>query len=266
MVAQQNLTTCFIEEHVHGDGIVELRLNRPRALNAFSSEMYLQVAEKLNQYSSRSDIRIVLVTANGPTFCAGMDIREVSRAKDIREVTSAAHTFMNALMDCPHITIAAVFGHNVGIGVTMLLHFDLVLAHSASCFETPFPSTGIVPEFASSFLFPHMLGISLTYRLLLRGECVSAGEMQQTGVLQIVNSDVRKEALGHAKAWSQSMSEKQWIMVEASKELIRNPLRERARQVMQLEFEAIFHAQESGISSELVSEKVQKVFTRRAKL
>lgn len=266
MAPEQQLDHQLFEERVHDNRIVELRLNRPRALNAFNSTMYRQVGEKIKQYNSRSDIRIILLTGNGKTFCAGMDIREASKTKDIRTVISESQVFMNALMDCPHIVIAAVFGHIIGIGVTMLLHCDFVLAHPASCFETPFSSVGIVPEFASSYLFPHMLGASLASRFLLRGECISAKEMEHAGALQIVGSDVQKDALGHADAWSQGVSDQQWTMVEAAKELIRHSVRGKARQVMQHEFEAMFHAHDTGVLPDLIGEKVRQMSARRSRL
>lgn len=266
MGPEQNSGNRLFEEIVHDDGIVELRLNRPRVLNVLNTTMYQQIGEKIKQYSNRSDIRIILLTANGKTFCAGMDIVEVSKAEDVKAVISSTRIFMDALMECPHIIIAAVFGHVVGIGVTMLLHCDLVIAHPETCFETPFPSVGIVPEFASSYLIPRMLGASLATRLLLRCECVTAKEMERAGALQIVNSDVQKGALGHARTWSQSMSDDEWVMVEASKELIRHPIREKSRQMMQLEFDAIFRAHDSGVLPDLIKRKVRQLSARRAML
>lgn len=262
MVAQERL----IEKVNHGHGVLELRLNRARALNAFTANMYLRLADEINQLGSRTDVRIILLTGRGKTFCAGMDVREASEAEDIRQITSAARTFMQALMNSPHILIAAVFGHVVGIGVTMLLHCDLVIAHTTTSFETPFASVGIVPEYASSFLFPYFLGTSLTYRLLLRGESINAKEMKQAGVIQTVHTDVDAAALGHALSWSQSLNDEQWKLIEKSKFLIRKHIREASIKAINLEFHAIAEAHDSGLSRPLMVRKVNQLSSRRSKL
>lgn len=262
----QNFADNLIIENDLAEGVVELRLNRPKYRNAFNSAMYLAAANRLSKNSKSKQTRIILLTGEGASFCSGMDIREASDSKQAEVVLRAARVFMNALMNCPHIVIAAVFGNVTGIGVTLLLHCDFVFAHSASLFQTPFAAVGIVPEFGSSVLFPKFLGAALTSRLLLRGECVNALTLERAGCLQVVNSNVQHTAVQYALSWSRKTPHEQWRTIEMAKALVRDPLRQQVRDIMEFEFKSIDKLLEAGVLQHLMSSRVQEIKTRRAML
>lgn len=262
---QQKLESSIIEI-AHSSGVVELRLNRPDTLNAFSSGMYLQAAAALNKHSGDAQTRIIVLTAAGRSFCSGMDIREASKAQHLDKLLSSARVFMNALMNCSRPLIAAAFGNVTGIGVTMLLHCDVVFVDKATQFQTPFANIGIVPEFASSVLFPIFLGPSLSSRLLLCGETVDAEQMQRAGCLQLVESDVSSAAVNYAISWSRKFDLDQWEAVLEAKRLIRVPIRHKVTSAIDAEFQTINKLYHSGALKRLLVSKAKQLTSRKAML
>lgn len=250
-----------------GTGVIELRLNRPKHLNAFNSAMYLAAAAALNKHSTSKNTRMIVLTAKGDSFCSGMDIQEASDMNQCHIVIRAARVFMAALMNCPRIVIAAVFGNVTGIGVTLLFHCDVVFAHTSSVFETPFSAVGIIPEYGSSILFPKFLGASLTSRLLLRGERVTATVLERAGCLHIVQSQVHETAADYALSWSRDVeNDQQWSLIEIAKRIIRDPIRSQVRMALEIEFQAIDKLLQTGTVQRLMSARLQAMKKRRAML
>lgn len=251
-------------EKVHAHGVVELQLNRPEKLNCFSSPMYLRAASLLDKYSKDGESRIIVITAAGRNFCAGMDIGEASKSKNITSILNAAFTFMNALMNCRCIIVAAMFGSVTGIGVTMFLHCDIVFSHTSAKFQTAFPSVGMVPEFASSLLFPMFLGPVISSKLLLRGETVSADELEKQGCLQILHTDdICTAAIDYAITWSREQQDDQWKSVEEAKYLTRKPIREKASEAIEAEYKSIHKMNQSGILQRLITAKYNQISNNR---
>lgn len=265
--ARQDANKSLVVQTMHPHGVVELRLNRPGALNTFNTALYLATTAALENLTTCKKTRIIIFTAAGEkTFCAGMDLREASTSQYAQSMIAAARSFMNALIASPHILMAAVFGNVVGIGVTMLLHCDFVFAHPSSRFQTPFSSVGFVPEFASSVLFHSVMGPTITSRLLLRGETLSAYVLQRAGVLTVVSAhshDVHSAALHYAMSWSQQAGQEQWAVVQTAKALIRDPIRHHVRQALKVEFDVIAKLMHSGKAPRLMAEKLQQLHNNR---
>ena len=177
-------------EILHEYSVVELRLNRPSTLNAINPAMYNELARLLDEHSQGGEIRAIVLTASGPSFTAGLDIQ--AAREDLQVILRSARNFMHVLMRCRCIVIAGVYGLVTAIGVTLLLHCDIVFAHPDSTFTTQFYLLGIVPEFSSSALFPKLLGPALTSRLLFQGHSVPAHEFVQRGVLQFLDERQKK--------------------------------------------------------------------------
>lgn len=253
-------------ERTHGGGVVELQLNRPKYLNAFNSTLYLETAAAIKKHNNDAKTRIIVLTSTGRCFTSGMDIREASQSEHFANLINAARAFMEALINCSCLVVAAAFGKVTGIGVTLLMHCDAVLAHISSQFQTPFASIGIVPEFASSTLFPLFLGPSLTNRLLLRGETVGAHAMQHSGYLQLVDSDVREAAIDYAVSWTRELDNDQWKAIQETKRIIRDPIRAKALSAMDIEFKSIDKMYQSGVLKRLLTSKSSQLTSRRARL
>jgi enoyl-CoA hydratase/carnithine racemase len=161
------------------DGVRVLTLDRPEARNAFNVELYDAVRRALQAASADGDIGAVLITGAGEIFSAGEDLKEGKPSDLGRGFVPFAKTL--ASFDKP--LIAAVNGPAVGVGVTMLLHCDLVLVSEAARLCTPFVKLGIVPEAASSLLLPARIGPQAAAHMLFTGQWVTAEESVATGHL-----------------------------------------------------------------------------------
>src|SRR5579872_7595198 len=139
-------------------GVCEVRLNRPEKRNAITFAMYEALVAALHEARSDAAVRVVLLGGEGPGFCAGNDLQDFLQGPKF----TPAHPVMELMRTLATFTkplVAAVHGPTVGIGVTMLLHCDLVVAAARSTrLITPFVQLGVVPEAASTMLLPRLIG------------------------------------------------------------------------------------------------------------
>lgn len=173
------------------DGLMEIKFNRPDRKNALSNEMYNRLTEVFEHANQDDDIRCLLITGAGDAFTAGNDLQEFLTDPPVRD-DAPVFRMLRALAENEKILIAAVNGLAVGIGTTMLLHCDLVLAVSGTRFQLPFINLAIVPEAASSLLLPRLIGHQRTMELLLLGEPFYAEAAYNFG---LVNRIVSAEEL-----------------------------------------------------------------------
>ena len=120
-------------------------------------------------------------------FCAGNDLEEFRQAAASGEgLGDSVIRFLHALAYCERPLVAAVDGLAIGVGTTMLLHCDYVVASRGSRFATPFVGLGLVPEAASSLLAPRLMGPRRAFALLVMGEPMDAPEAKACGLVNVV--------------------------------------------------------------------------------
>ena len=179
-------------EHVvisKADGVLEIRFNRPDKKNALSAEMYESVAAALDGANDDRAIRAVLLTGTGDTFTSGNDVRNF-QARSVSNAPSASGRFLPALTTFRKPLIGAVNGAAIGIGTTMLLHCDLIVAATNARFHMPFTPLGLVPEAGSSLLVPQAIGHRRASALLLLGDAIDAATALDWGLInQVVAPD-----------------------------------------------------------------------------
>ena len=179
-------------------GVIRIAFNRPEKKNAITADMYAAMADALEEAERESAIRAVLFEAAGDMFTAGNDIGDFMARSDTPpdpHQTTPVMRFLFALAKAEKPLIAAVQGGAVGVGVTMLLHCDLVYASEAATFHTPFVDLGLVPEAASSLLLPHIAGHQRAAEMLLAGKKIDARRAQAFGfVTDVVSPDQIAEA------------------------------------------------------------------------
>ena len=176
-------------------GVAALTFDRPAKKNAITGEMYEQFVAHLERAGSDAAVRAVLVAGAGGTFTAGNDLKDFSNPK-FAQMDSPVLSFMQALSTFEKPVVAAVQGMAVGIGVTMLLHCDLVYAADDATFSMPFTSLGLVPEFASTLLLPQVAGRARAAEKLLLGKPFPAAEAVVMGLANAVLPSA--EVLAHA--------------------------------------------------------------------
>lgn len=175
-----------MSEHIrveNRDSALWITLARPERRNAITAAMYSALAEAVEQGSSDVTVRLIAFRGEGQDFGAGNDLADFLQAVSGDREEIAVWRFLRALANCKTPLVAAVHGNCVGIGTTMLLHFDLVVAEEGTRFSLPFVDLGLVPEAASSLLIPQMAGRRLAARYLLLGEPFGVEEALAIGII-----------------------------------------------------------------------------------
>lgn len=185
-------------ETVRSGGVCRIVLNRPEKKNALTEAMYHRMATLLREADADPAIRVVQIESSGADFCAGNDIGDFIAHNRSAEPGSepAALGFLEALVSFGKPIVAAVGGVAIGIGTTMLLHCDLVVAASDAVFGLPFVKLGLVPEGGSSLLLPRLIGPQRAAELLLLGDHFDGPTAHELRLVnRLVPSDqVRAEA------------------------------------------------------------------------
>ncbi len=200
------------------DGVCELRLNRPEKRNAITFAMYAALAAALAAAGADTQVRAVLICGEGPGFCAGNDLNDFLAGPKF----SAAHpvlALLRALATFEKPLLAAVHGQTVGIGVTLLLHCDLIVAARNTLFSLPFVRLGLVPEAASSLLLPRLLGAQRAAELLFLGQPFDAATAHALGLVNRVVDDDRLAE--EARALARSIAQQPREALLATKRLLR---------------------------------------------
>lgn len=179
-----------------------LRFNRPEKMNAITRDMYAALAQQLNQAAEDPAIRCVVLTSEGDHFTAGNDIRDFM-ANPPTEKDSVVAKFLSSLLEFPKPLLAAVKGNAIGVGTTMLLHCDVVVAAPSANFSMPFTSLGLVPEAGSTKLFPDLVGYQRAAKIFMTGESFGADEALAMGLIAEIASDAEKAALAIAEKIAQ---------------------------------------------------------------
>jgi enoyl-CoA hydratase/carnithine racemase len=175
------------------DGVLTLSLNRSAKMNALTREMYGALASGLNEAAGDFGIRAVIITSEGEHFTAGNDIKDFMEHPPTSDDTEVAK-FLASLLNFPKPLLAAVKGNAVGVGTTMLLHCDVVLAAPNANFSMPFTSLGLVPEAGSSYLFPALVGYQRAARIFMTGESFSAEAAKEMGLVSTIEAEVLEAA------------------------------------------------------------------------
>ena len=164
-----------------------VRMNRPDKKNALTASMYGAMADALENANSHRDIRCVVIAGLPGAFSAGNDLAEFSQAATSGEgVALPVVRFLHALARSERPLVAAVQGLAVGVGTTMLLHCDHVVAGTDARFSTPFVNLGLVPEAASSLLAPRLMGHLRAFELLVMGRPLDAAAALACGLVNAV--------------------------------------------------------------------------------
>ncbi len=169
------------------DGPVRiLRLNRPEKKNALTDTMYDMLSDALESAAASAAIRCVVITGGPAVFTAGADLNDFQRAAHGEGLRPQAVHFLHRLANAGKPLIAAVEGVAVGVGTTMLLHCDYVVAAENARFQTPFVQLGLVPEAASSLLVPRLMGPRRAFELLVMARPFDAAAAKDAGLVNEV--------------------------------------------------------------------------------
>lgn len=214
------------------EGVRTLTFNRPEKKNAFTHAMYEAAVAALERVSMDPAVRVVVLTGAGGTFTAGNDIGDFLEQPPAGE-DSAVFRFLRALVNFEKPVVAAVDGAAVGIGTTMLLHCDHVVATERARFVMPFINLGVCPEGASSLLLPRNAGMALASELLMFGDPFDAATAQRAGFVNRVVPEAQLQEVAAERA--RTLAAKPVEALKVTKRLLREPLRAEVNAVLRRE-------------------------------
>jgi len=207
-------------------------INRPEKKNALNLFMYGRLAAELEHAAEDPAIRVVVLTGVNGVFTAGNDLADFQKTRH-EETPTFVNPFLATLPLFPKPLLAGVNGLAVGIGTTMLLHCDLVLASSEAVFSLPFARLGLTPEAGSSLLLPRIAGLQRATELLLLGEFFDAQRAREAG---LVNEVVAPDRLSErVAARAEELAALPPAAVRQTKALIRHDLIGQLKEVMERE-------------------------------
>jgi len=162
------------------DGVLLLTLNRPERKNAFDEILWRETRDALADAQSDDAVRAVIVTGAGDAFSAGQDLGQMAARPD--DEPPGFPSFMDRLVGFDKPLLAAVNGLGVGIGLTMLLHCDVVWMAENARPRAPFVPLGVVPEAASSYLLPLRVGQQAAAEILFTADWVDSARAVEIGL------------------------------------------------------------------------------------
>lgn len=236
-------------------GVATLRLNRPDKKNALSIAMYAALADAIEEAERDESVRVLLLCGAGENFTAGNDLADFANRP--ADGTSPAGRFLAGIANAKKPLVAAVDGYAVGVGLTMLLHCDLVYASQRAKLRAPFVDLGLIPEAGSTLLLPRAVGTLRAAEIFLLADGLDAERARELGLVNAVVPAAELEA--HARKVCERLAQKAPSAVRHTKALLRDTQGTTGER-MQREFE-IFAAQ---LRSAEAREAITAFFEKRA--
>lgn len=222
---------CIQQPHQHlnanlENGVLTLAMNRPEAKNALYGELYLWIAQALDEADQNSDVRVVILRGADADFSAGNDMKDfmkfIQTPLEGKEGDGPPFVLLKSAARFSKPLICAVRGVAIGIGVTILLHADLVYADNTALFQIPFVSLGLSPEGASSKLLIQQAGYHKAAELLLTAQKFNSDKALQAGLINSIEED----AYGHALHQAQTLAALPLASLKQTKALMKHNLQE----------------------------------------
>ena len=211
----QTLLTMF------DDGVLIITLNRPEKFNAWNYQMHRQLNDAVEAANNDKGVDAIVVTGAGKGFCAGVDMSAVFGLTEEQKRQGRADSKANGwirLVRQSKPMIAAVNGAAIGLGVTLILAMDQIIAATEAKFALPFVKIGIVPELAASSLVERRVGFGTASRLLLTGDTLTAQEALDISLIdRVVPADV---LLAEATALARRMGRNPHAALLETKQLL----------------------------------------------
>jgi 2-(1,2-epoxy-1,2-dihydrophenyl)acetyl-CoA isomerase len=177
-------------------GVATIELNRPQALNAWNRQLGVDLLAAVNRVSEEESVRAVVIAGAGRAFSSGADLKDFGTELDAngrpdvyKTLTERYHPIMHAIRELPLPVVAAVNGPAVGIGCSLALCCDLVLAAQSAYFLLAFVNIGLVPDGGSSVFVPARVGVARATEMAMLGERISAEQALQWGLINRVVPD-----------------------------------------------------------------------------
>lgn len=205
------------------DGAVAIiTIHRPEAMNSFNAELRRDLTTACRSAADDTDVRVVLLTGEGRSFCAGADLKSgLEPDADIERILQDEYRpALESIWNMEKPVIAAVGGSAAGIGVSLALVCDLLIMADNSFLLSPFTTISLVPDGGLNWLLVHQLGYRRAFQLSVESERISA---KRCVALGLANRAVPADSLmTEALAWAQSLAERAPLSLAATKKAMRH--------------------------------------------
>ncbi|WP_144394285.1 enoyl-CoA hydratase [Pleionea sediminis] len=203
------------------DKVLTLTFDRPEKKNAITADMYQALADGLVKASEDDTIHLVVIKGSDSAFCAGNDLKDFLENPP-HSNDNPVWQFLFAIEACRKPIIAGVNGPAVGVGTTLLLHCDLVVASQSTVFALPFASLGLCPEAGSSLLLPRQCGAKKAAEWLMLGDRFDAKAAESAGLINraVETADDVEATLSE---WTQKLLKLPIESVIETRRLMRTP-------------------------------------------
>jgi len=168
------------------DGVATLTLNRPEKLNAINRKMTKELNSAVVEMAKDRDVRALVVTGAGRGFCSGADVSDIAQAAvpiENRYWTQMLHKVILALTDLEKPVIAKVNGVAVGVGCSLVLCADIIIASENAKFSLIFSRIGLIPDGGSLFHLPRLVGPAKAKELIFTAKMLDAKEAERIGLI-----------------------------------------------------------------------------------
>ncbi|MDW0118374.1 enoyl-CoA hydratase [Sporosarcina thermotolerans] len=172
--------------------LARLKLNRPAAMNAMDDVMMKELADAFEALKSDTEAQVLIIQGEGKIFSAGGDIKKMvdpESPMDIGKIMVDVSRLAKALYELPQITIAAIHGASAGLGFSMALGCDVILAEENSKLAMNFIGIGLIPDGAGHFFLKERIGVPLAKQLIWAGEVLNGQAAKEKGLVDQIVPD-----------------------------------------------------------------------------
>ena len=189
MLEQTNYSAIVIEKR--GDGVALATLNRPERLNAVDGALHHELTTLPRDFDSDRDMRALVITGAGRAFCSGGDFSPGSTPTGSRGITAAeeGRRVVDHLLECTKPIISAVNGYAMGLGATVALLADVVVAGRSAVFADTHVAMAIGAGDGGQLIWPLLVGVNKAKYFLMTGDRVGADEAERIGLVNFVVDD-----------------------------------------------------------------------------
>ena len=223
----------------HDSGIATVLLNRPDKLNALSGEMYHELADCFEQLGRDDAVRAVVLTGAGRAFCAGGDVGSMGNYDVVsgRKRSRGHHRTVINLHNLEKPVIAAVRGPAAGIGASLALASDLIIASETAYLLMAFKNVGIPPDGGAVFFLTQYLGVARAKELVYTARKLPAQEARDMGIVMKVVADDRLEA--EAQALARELASSATYALTLAKKMFQSMYTPTLEQLLEMEILAV---------------------------
>jgi enoyl-CoA hydratase/carnithine racemase len=224
-----------IATHLADDGVATLTLSRPERRNALSIKLRDEITEQLDGWATDPAVRVVVLTGEGSTFCAGFDLDEFAQADLARSIKDSSHRYHLAVWQFPKPLVAAVNGHALAGGLDLCVLCDFRIASATASFGHPEIKFGAPPLFTP---LQWIVGVGVARELCLTGRRFGADEALRIGLVNSISEPER--VLDDALTMARAIIEAPQAALECTKRYLISSPSATFEQAFAVEHDAVF--------------------------